>query len=276
MLNHMKHISWRYAIFLVLNLGVLSGCAGSDALFEEKQAIEAPSADQKLAVFEQANPECKLWTNWEQMCSRSNANGEAYCVSDPDRKAAPSEPFCTDSYLGYDATNFTEKQTESVLRFCDKISEIDLPVTVDGEGAMKPFELCLRFQSDRPFNGKRVASRLHPWCQEWSDSGSGEAVCSTASDPDNGAAVCQGLANAGYEHENRLYCSAWTLPAWCREGRGYYDLGSPEGVNGMAPNENAKVDGDVIYFGAHAPLPAPVYGVQCGFTQEQFDEMEEE
>ena len=128
---------------------------------------------------------------------------------------------------------------------------------------------------DRPFNGYRVAARIHPWCSEWSDSETHDLVCKMA--PTEGEQIpnCTKLATAGYTHPTRMYCSDWKLPAWCREGRDFYDF-IPVAKGGVmfAPTDaDTGVPKDVIYFGSHPPTAAPVYGIQCEITQVGFERL---
>lgn len=230
-------------------------------------------AENALSEFDRAHPKCQIWTNWQKMCSRTGPSGETICIRDPDRKAAPSAPFCTGSSLGYEATGLSPRQEKSVLRFCESYSEMEIPEIRNGSRMMKPLKLCQRFRANRPFNGRRIAARLHPWCSQWSDSGTGAVVCNAASEASDETPNCRTLADEAYAHENRLYCSRWNLPKWCREARSFYELGESE--TGWAPHEQRSQTGDVIYFGDHPPTPAPVFGVQCEMTQETFDHLQE-
>lgn len=247
-----------------------SGCNSNAEEQKNADSGKTHVAGDVLNSFGEDNPKCQLWTDWRQMCSRTGPNGETVCVNDPDRQVEPSEPFCTDSSLGYDALSLNESQTQSVLRFCDVLAEMELPTTENGQRVMVPITLCQKFDSDRPFNGRRVAARLHPWCGEWSDSATGTAVCTVSSADGNDTPRCDALAAESYEQETRMFCSKWELPDWCREGRDFYDY-----VSGRpAPTDEAQDYSEVIYFESQPPTAAPVYGVQCEMTQAAFEKLQ--
>lgn len=256
---------------LYMAIIVLTGYSSAERSNAEVGQDRGVSANGAMVDFGRDNPKCQLWTDWRLMCSRSGDEaGETVCVTDPGRQVEPSAPFCTDSYLGYDAANLNAAQTQSVLRFCEVVADMEIPEVRDGERIMTPIKLCQKFQKDRPFNGRRVAARLHPWCDEWSDSENRSVVCTVPSGESGRTSSCNALAAEGYAHNTRLYCSKWKLPDWCHQGRGFYDF-----VRGRpAPTDDAQDYSDVIYFGSQPPTAAPIYGVQCSSTKEAFEELE--
>ena len=187
-----------------------------------------PQADKKLAEFDKENPDCQLWTNWQKMCSRTGENGATWCTTDPDHPVEPSEPFCTDAYLGYQISNLSNSQVKSILRFCvgfyKKIYS-----------SMDP-RFCFQFDRDRPFSGYNIAARRHPWCEKWLN-----------------------IANQKNNLESRLFCSKWNLPIWCKRARDFYDYA---GVHPI-PNDELQSPFEGVFFTSQIPLAAPVYGVQC-------------
>lgn len=229
---------------------MLQACASSPT-------FDSAVAAQKLAAFERDNPDCQLWTDWQSMCSRTGSNREPYCVRDPDRPVAPSEPFCTNAYLGYEPYSLSKRQVQSVMRFCDRT---EARKTLNGKSSDGSARNCVRFNPDRPFSGRGLAARLHPWCEEWADSGTETIVCSNASTSN---IACDEKAKAGFRSKNRLYCAKWRLPQWCQEGRDYYDYSKDLTRLAVSDDETEQPGDDQLYFAEQPPLPAPVYGIQC-------------
>jgi len=156
---------------------------------------------------------------------------------------------------------YHQQAFESYGRYCSQSTKAqDGDGYADGQtreyiGAPKRY--CYLYQSNRPFNGKRVAERRHPWCDAWTDSGSKELVCSETA---NGTKSCENLASANFESSNRLVCSSWSLPTTsCDEAYDYYDLW--EGPNESVQLENLGKEREYISFGIQ--LPPAVYGVEC-------------
>lgn len=184
--------------------------------------------DHELAAFDLANPECQLWTNWDKMCSRTGTNGERYCVTDALRPVSPSAPFCVYQWGDVHVPDLNSPQSGSLDRFC--VRDVQQGLTTAGSTITTTVTRCAQFKEDRPFNGRSIAGRLHPWCGEWSDTATEEPVCS--SDPTSDLPGCQSLAAQRYEHEHPLYCSRMSAPGWCEEPLGMMDrpTPSPEGV----------------------------------------------
>jgi hypothetical protein len=164
----------------------------------------ANTADRVLQAFDAAHPQCQLWTNWQKMCSRTGPDGATVCVIDPDRPVRPSEPFCTGGPWSADEPA-TRAQLASYGRFC----------RVRRAQVTAPFRVC-EGGEDRPFNGRRIAARLHPWCQLWVDEDRNH-VCQTGSMNLPNVPRCEALARRGAEARSRLSCTSRAMPPWCRQ-----------------------------------------------------------
>jgi hypothetical protein len=121
-------------------------------------------ADVQLAAFDRSHPQCQLWTNWQKMCSRAGPNGSTFCVTDPERPAAPSEPFCVAPFQ----SDYSGAEAESHDRFC-------APRSAENQRA-HPGQ-CERYQRDRPFNGFHVTARRSPLCRRWVDVRTRRTIC---------------------------------------------------------------------------------------------------
>jgi len=163
-------------------------------------------ADAQLAAFDRAHPQCQLWTNWQKMCSRSGPNGETVCVTDPDRPVAPSEPFCTAPQSA--GRSPSSAQVRSFARFC-RADPLSPPES--------PFHLC-QGGDDRPFNGTRVAARLHPWCDLWADDQS-NLVCQSGALDIGNVPRCDTVMHAPAAPRSKLYCVKRNVPGWCRQAQ---------------------------------------------------------
>lgn len=184
---------------------------GSDDIYYRSQT----EADADLARFDRAHPRCELWTNWQRMCSRTGHDGSTHCATDPGRRVRPSKPFCvTASGEGRArpaAGSLTGPEARSLRRFCSPDAASVGPTGIKNEEC--------GFTKSRPFNGYRLAARLHPWCEQWSDAATRHPVCETQN---RSAAVpqCSNLAAQGFTSSRGFYCSRPAVPAWCAEAQG--------------------------------------------------------
>lgn len=202
------------------------------------QPSSAGGAGKRLADFGRSNPGCRLWTDWQSMCSRSGPGGALRCSSDPGRPVEPSEPFCV-AARGSEAVPYVanfQALRESSLRFCAARIEDAGEAERTGEP-----ELCEAYSPDRPFNGRRVAAIRHPWCEAWSDSVDGRAICAEAPGGKSSASSCASLADANYEHENPLLCTEWRSDVPCeRPFGGAGRRGGAGVVVGGAPGPDSR------------------------------------
>jgi hypothetical protein len=194
---------------------LLAGCA-----IEEAEPIEhSDTGDAQLAAFGREHPKCQLWSNWQKMCSRTGPGGKPYCVSDPKVIVSPSAPFCGYQGLGVPTADLDSPGGASRGRFCQEKSTYDWSTdTESGRGV--PY--CRTFNPDRPFNGRNLAARRHPWCKEWSDTYTERPVCAEDGSGRNRPS-CGALAAGGYQHERPLYCSRLEPPDWCAKAEGLLD-----------------------------------------------------
>ncbi len=163
----------------------------------------ARAADRQLLAFGEVHPECQLWTNWQKMCSRTGANGEPLCVTDPGRSVPPSEPFCTAPRSALSETP-TRAQLGSHRRFCR-------PGRGTGGDRLRSCE----GGEDRPFNGRRLAARMHPWCQLWVDENY-RHVCQSGTLNIPNLPRCETLVRRGFVARSKLSCANRSMPGWCR------------------------------------------------------------
>ena len=157
-------------------------------------------ADSDLSTFDHDNPECELWTNWQQMCSRLGEGGATACVLDPTFKAKPSRPFCVADRQGYRINRVPisgAASRASANRFCDKREDF-------GRGAGSE---CTVHSSRRPFAGTTLASRRSPACEVWADQSSRKAICSESGKfPE--LPLCKSLPQRQSVSKAKLYCAS--------------------------------------------------------------------
>jgi hypothetical protein len=191
----------RRSIALALAFCAFTGCTtdqpSGGAKGEASQNSErgtgaaATAADRQLLQFGAQNPECPLWTNWQKLCSRTGPDGAPRCSTDQGMKVEPSAPFCAGGFLG-NPENQKGEQLVSDERFCTK-HETYTALSARGE---RHYQVCTRHARERPFNGRRIAALVHPWCETWSEMETNKPVCSAKADPKNGIASCAALAAA--------------------------------------------------------------------------------
>ncbi len=146
--------------------------------------------------FGTANPGCKAWTDWNKLCSRVGRNDEIYCASDTTRTVAPSEPFCLssdDPELSYPPKKPSARA--SAKRFCaDELGDGQLPQCSD------------RTLMKRPFDGKSLSGRRHPYCAVWAEEHTSKPVCAEGNEfPE--LPRCDALAATDFRADNILYCA---------------------------------------------------------------------
>ena len=211
----------------------------ADPVFETSQPIASP-----MRKFGDANPACSLWTDWHQLCSRTGKDGSPRCSIDPAASVKPSAPFCA-SLL----TDEDEVQARSRNRFCDRYGDLYVAgSTSAGDFGPAP-RPCLRYKTNRPFNGLRIAALRHPQCQSWSDAQTGNLVCSE--DRRGEGPRCATLAAKQYVSPHPLFCSRWTDTPVCPSLRTTYDrpkVGAP---------------GKIVLTTRPSPDGVAVHGITC-------------
>lgn len=181
-------------------------------------------ADAALELFDKSNPDCQLWTNWQKMCSRSGPSGSVYCASDASRPVSPSAPVCVAWSVGNDRQLAASSRREQLsrARFCrGELIELE----DDGGSA-----LCTSPDPQRPFSGRDLSARRHPYCTVWAEEHTGAPVCAEGSAfPE--LPRCAALAEAGHGSRQPLYCANENSLAIadCNEPRGLF--GRRRGVN---------------------------------------------
>jgi hypothetical protein len=137
-------------------------------------------ADADLARFEQSNPGCKLWTNWQKICSRVPNSTSAFCTNSHGYRARPSSPFCVNMAVPGISVTLSPKAMKSRKRFCRKFRSESL---VDRAGkTLRTDRVCSEYHRSRPFSGRFLADRRHPLCARWKRHESGVWSCSEWAD----------------------------------------------------------------------------------------------
>lgn len=205
----------------------------------------ARPADRRMLAYGEAHPECRLWTNWEKLCSRTGPGGAVHCNIDPGRRVTPSAPFCTRHAPRAQPNPLAAAERASRLRFCLRPRRV-----VDGSdgGSGTLTRICGRYEPGRPFNGRRAAALMRPGCDGLSDAETGRPVCVRGGDPAQHVLDCGSFAARHRQSDRLLVCGRWSGPASCHA--------SP--VHEWRPPE----EGDVT-FGAPNPNVAPVHGLFC-------------
>jgi hypothetical protein len=121
-------------------------------------------ADAALSQFDIDNPDCQLWTNWQKMCSRTGVGRSLHCVSTTRRQVKPSVPFCVKFP---EITAELQPALNSRLRFCAKSGPTRFWGGADASKVVAEFTQCKMYERGRPFDGYRLADRLHPYCKKW-------------------------------------------------------------------------------------------------------------
>ena len=180
---------------LALMLVPLVLSCSPQALVSSKD-VHQSNALTSIHNFGTANPGCEAWTDWNKLCSRVGRNDEIYCASDTTRTVAPSEPFCLssdDPELSYPPNKPSARA--SANRFCaDELTDGGLP------------QCSFRKFMRRPFDGKSLSGRRHPYCAVWAEEHTSKPVCAEGNEfPE--LPRCDALAATGYRADNILYCA---------------------------------------------------------------------
>ena len=246
---------------LILCLLLATACAGSDGQMND-------SATSELVAFDHANPDCQLWTNWNRMCSRTGPNGDTHCVRDPDRSVTPSAPFCViEGGKVWFERDWTAEQRASAERFCNRAEDMTVGWSKLGPtGELERYSAtargCTEFDPDRPFNGKRVSARRHPWCLAWGRVREDKVACTERGSKRDGPS-CGGLAMQRHADKLGLFCGERAVPDWC-PGASY-----SAGGNFPLPDDFALPNGEeLIIVGPGSSLhEQEVVGVYCAWSR---------
>jgi hypothetical protein len=158
----MRHL----AIILAL-LAAACAPAGMNGASGTRAYGSQQAADAVLAALGRDNPSCRMWTNWQSLCSRTGPGMSTYCKQDPGFPVQPSEPFCVSQRvpLGttYGGQFDTPEQRRSRNRFCDLFAG----ETGSVREQLGPMPICELYAAKRPFDGRRPEAMAHPLCPQW-------------------------------------------------------------------------------------------------------------
>lgn len=142
------------------------GCAPIDNHGESVSLRRSSQATAALTRFDRQNPACRLWTDWESLCSRTGPNMAPFCKKDPGFRAQPSEPFCVNQRVSLGITfagQFdTLSQRQSRNRFCERFADRE-----GADSADRSMAMCEEYALRRPFDGVRSEAVSHPLCRKW-------------------------------------------------------------------------------------------------------------
>ena len=203
----------RSAAILVFGLLSFTLLGSADAGGQHVSLSQA-EADADLAKFDRDNPGCELWTNWQRMCSR--LGGETHCIKDAAHIVRPSKAFCVGHWDGLDRQSIA-----SQFRFCRKRGEIYY--------SAKRLPVCEEYVAERPFDGRRLATRVSPGCAEWRQEITGQRARS--------------YSESGY------YCAKFTLNP-CTDYSAHhrnFEQNMPDEAGIVAGSSAAGLDGQAVY-----------------------------
>lgn len=167
------------------------------------------TAEMSMIAFGEQHKSCQMWTNWQELCSRTGQQGVSRCTSEVNHRIKPSEPFCVTTGQA-PAERMTKKAVNSMMRYCDK-------------RATSGGDRCLHWDDDRPFSGRQLASRRHPWCDSWSDEKTWKPICSEKGQ--FGLSRCDTKSLASFKASGTLYCSHRSVDTdrqeWCDIPQGW-------------------------------------------------------
>jgi hypothetical protein len=245
---------------LILGAAIGAGCvAATSSRSADRPQARAPAsgdldpartADRQMTAYGEAHPECRMWSNWEKLCSRTGPNGSIYCNIDPDRRVDPSAPFCADSNR-LEPRNWSAAEHRSRTRYCASRRRPAPPL---GDRSSDTTLICARYHPERPFNGRRVAALLRPGCEGLSDAETGRPVCVRGGNMQAGIPDCASLAASGYESDRLLVCGRWSGPASCHA----YPTQEWRPIE-----EGTPVDERRVYFGVPDPNQKSIHGLAC-------------
>jgi hypothetical protein len=229
-------------LIALLALAIASGAlvTASAAPVAVRQPYDlALSADRKLQHFDRTHPDCDLWTDWRNLCSRMGPSGATTCRTDPFHLAKPSEPFCAEGEL---PSSDTLLEGRSRSRYCVRFMDQLSPQQTEPKGA----HYCALYRSDRPFNGERLAQMETPDCVQWSWN---EGDCVTDRNGGNGEAPsCASSEVRKLRRQFPFVCTKWSSRARC-----------PHPVGGAERED----DGSTSLLMEQLQVGRPVWGLYC-------------
>ena len=197
MMRTFKIASWAMLSVAIAGCSIGEPASRSAPLQPDSYYESQAQADADLARFESDNPGCALWTNWQKACANTGPGNSTQCISDSDRKVAPSKPFCADSgsFVGAD---LADGVAASKARFCD---DLRLSSATDAQGKRTRVYVCDRFRPDRPFNGQKVKDMVgSQLCKSWRRGVEGVLYCSKWADQTCGPRDAQAQSRAAVEN----------------------------------------------------------------------------
>lgn len=185
-------------------------------------------SDIALAAFSEKNPNCKLWTNWQKLCSRSGPAKSVECMSDESRPVRPSTPFC----VAEENTNIivTTERTpaeRSALRYC----VAEEAGTSTGIRSSQPIRFCNKYAKNRPFSEFRKDVSWHSWCS----------------------------SDSFRDDYGRFICIPINKPDWCRKVSASGDV-----LVKSESSENSQIDIAIKY----RKNSSPVSSIYCSISME--------
>lgn len=205
----------------------------------------ATAADRQMLAYGEANPECRMWTNWQKLCSRTGPGGAVHCNVDPGRRVTPSRPFCARRARVEPRFAPAVAERASAERFCLSHQTIQDPLSPDQERRIR---VCTRHDPERPFNGRRAAALMRPGCEGLSDAETGRPVCVRGGDPAQHVPDCGSFAARHRQSNRLLVCGRWSGPTSCHASPVH---------EWRAPQE------EDVTFGAPDPNRGAVHGLFC-------------
>lgn len=145
---------------LISFAALLTACATpatTSSIFYKSQA----DSDVALSAFEEENPSCQLWTNWQTACFKS-PDGKVHCGKSGHREARASKPFCV-VRNGQEQVSYIDSMSQSGVsagRFCKRRGTLS-------EMSQTNREYCAEYLPSRPFG--RIDGRFpaNAWCAKW-------------------------------------------------------------------------------------------------------------
>jgi hypothetical protein len=218
--------------FLSLSLGQ----AGAEGKPDARSMKSDP-----LVRYGERHPSCAMWSNWRQVCSRTGANGAAFCRLDKTVPVSASQPFCV---IG-EAASVPKAEALSRDRFCVRSGPTYL--SRDRDKATGPWR-CLEYRSGRPFSGETIEQMRHPACLVWGTGEPGRDIC--AEDGRGGLPSCASPKVQALRRTDPFVCTAWAEPKPCRRPIG--------GRSAAEPGERGVYVYDRVLLSSN-----PVWGTYC-------------
>jgi hypothetical protein len=139
---------------LTTSASLAIACSTMSVRDSNRKTVQADPRLIALLNFQQSHKNCRVWTDWNRVCSRKPGTKTPECLNSQTANATPSAPFCA-SGLDSNFDRMTSAELESSNRFCATFMD---QVLSRGAKTLGPYHVCVSHLQRRPFSNMALPS----------------------------------------------------------------------------------------------------------------------